>query len=209
MGAGAMERRGRDARRRRAGAAADRLPVRNRPQRGLEDAVSRQLSELAREARHRPSPATCRAASTSDGGAMLSPVPAFDLTVTFGALKPAHRLMPAMARMGRVVVADIGIEAASDWHEIGRAGAPAARSRAATNMTAGSSIASPARCPARSRSPPTPRRGPAPAMSGCQHLARDRRSAVRHRPDRHAPTSTTRASARSWSGRAWATSRRC
>ena len=46
--------------------------------------------------------------------------PGFDLTVTFGALKPAHRLMPAMARLGRVVLADIGIAAATDWREIGR-----------------------------------------------------------------------------------------
>jgi hydroxyethylthiazole kinase-like uncharacterized protein yjeF len=38
--------------------------------------------------------------------------------VTFGALKPSHRLMPAMARMGRVVLADIGIDAQSDWFEI-------------------------------------------------------------------------------------------
>ncbi len=50
---------------------------------------------------------------------MLSPIPDFDLTVTFGALKPAHRLMPAMASMGRVVLADIGIEAGGQWHEIG------------------------------------------------------------------------------------------
>lgn len=34
---------------------------------------------------------------------------AFDLTVTFAALKPAHVLHPAAARCGRVVIADIGI----------------------------------------------------------------------------------------------------
>ena len=56
----------------------------------------------------------------TDSGAMLSPIPDFDLTVAFGALKPAHRLMPAMARMGRVVLADIGIAADSRWHEIAR-----------------------------------------------------------------------------------------
>lgn len=55
----------------------------------------------------------------SDGGALLSPIGHYDLTVTFGALKPAHRLMPAMERMGRVVLADIGIEADGDWFEIG------------------------------------------------------------------------------------------
>ena len=56
----------------------------------------------------------------SDDGSLLSPIERYDLTVTFGALKPAHRLMPAMASMGRVVLADIGIEAATDWFEIGK-----------------------------------------------------------------------------------------
>jgi hydroxyethylthiazole kinase-like uncharacterized protein yjeF len=56
---------------------------------------------------------------SSDDGALLSPIGQYDLTVTFGALKPAHRLMPAMSHMGRVVLADIGIEADGDWFEIG------------------------------------------------------------------------------------------
>jgi hydroxyethylthiazole kinase-like uncharacterized protein yjeF len=55
----------------------------------------------------------------SDSGAELSAVPLFDLTVTFGALKPAHRLNPAMHKCGRVVLADIGIAASEQWHEIG------------------------------------------------------------------------------------------
>lgn len=55
----------------------------------------------------------------ADTGGILSPVPLADLCLTFGALKPAHRLAPAMAAMGRVVLADIGVQAASDWHEIG------------------------------------------------------------------------------------------
>lgn len=54
----------------------------------------------------------------SDSGAELSQVPRFDLTVTFGALKPAHRLFPALHKCGRVVLADIGIAADSDWREI-------------------------------------------------------------------------------------------
>ena len=56
---------------------------------------------------------------SSDDGALLSLIGAYDLTVTFGALKPSHRLMPAMGRMGRVVLAHIGIEAKADWFEIG------------------------------------------------------------------------------------------
>jgi len=55
----------------------------------------------------------------SDSGAELSAVPSFDLCVTFGALKPAHRLMPSMAKCGRIVLADIGIDAQSGWKEIG------------------------------------------------------------------------------------------
>jgi hydroxyethylthiazole kinase-like uncharacterized protein yjeF len=55
----------------------------------------------------------------TDSGAILSHIPACDLTVSFGALKPAHRLMPAMVHMGRVVLADIGIAAESHWQEIG------------------------------------------------------------------------------------------
>ncbi len=56
----------------------------------------------------------------SDSGELLNDVPGFDLTVTFGALKPAHRLMPAMRKCGRVVLADIGIAIDTAWSEIGR-----------------------------------------------------------------------------------------
>jgi hydroxyethylthiazole kinase-like uncharacterized protein yjeF len=45
----------------------------------------------------------------TDDGAILSPVPDFDLTVSFATLKPSHLLQPAARRMGRLVVADIGI----------------------------------------------------------------------------------------------------
>jgi hydroxyethylthiazole kinase-like uncharacterized protein yjeF len=87
--------------------------------RGLEASVQEQLFRLCAAARVR---IACDLPSgvDSDTGAELSPVPAFDLTVAFGALKPAHRLHPAMHHCGRVVLADIGIEATSDWHEISR-----------------------------------------------------------------------------------------
>jgi hydroxyethylthiazole kinase-like uncharacterized protein yjeF len=55
----------------------------------------------------------------TDSGAELSAIPEFDMTVTFGALKPAHLLHPAMHKCGRVVLADIDIEAGGEWHEIG------------------------------------------------------------------------------------------
>lgn len=60
----------------------------------------------------------------SDSGELLNDVPQFDLTVTLGALKPAHRLMPAMERCGRVVLADIGIVAHTKWNEIGTPSLP-------------------------------------------------------------------------------------
>ena len=55
---------------------------------------------------------------SSDDGALLSPIGSYHLTVTFAALKPAHRMMPAVSHMGRVVLADIGIDVPSDWFEI-------------------------------------------------------------------------------------------
>ena len=86
--------------------------------RGLEESVFSKLCELAGKA-HVVVACDLPSGVSSDDGALLSPVPHCDLTVTFGALKPAHRLMPAMAKMGRVVLADIGIAATSDWLEIG------------------------------------------------------------------------------------------
>jgi hydroxyethylthiazole kinase-like uncharacterized protein yjeF len=87
--------------------------------RGLEDTASQDLFRLCHGAAIK---VTCDLPSgaETDTGAELSPVPNFDLTVTFGALKPAHRLYPAMHKCGRVVLADIGIETDTSWHEIGR-----------------------------------------------------------------------------------------
>jgi ADP-dependent NAD(P)H-hydrate dehydratase / NAD(P)H-hydrate epimerase len=84
----------------------------------VEIPVAEQLLRLGNAARVR---VACDLPSgvESDSGALLNDVRQFDLTVTFGALKPAHRLVPAMLRCGRVVLADIGIEASLDWHEIG------------------------------------------------------------------------------------------
>ena len=86
--------------------------------RGLEDSVSLLLSELAHEA---VAAVACDLPSgvESNSGSALNPLHAFDLTVTFGALKPAHFLHPAMHKCGRIVLADIGIEASGEWHEIG------------------------------------------------------------------------------------------
>jgi hydroxyethylthiazole kinase-like uncharacterized protein yjeF len=86
--------------------------------RGLDQAVSQQLARLAHNAMIRIAcdlPSGC----DSDSGAELNSVPMFDMTMAFGALKPSHRLMPAMQKCGRVVLADIGIFAETQWHEIG------------------------------------------------------------------------------------------
>ncbi|GAA4009452.1 NAD(P)H-hydrate dehydratase [Sphingomonas humi] len=91
--------------------------------RGLEDAVSERLSGLVKSAQWAVA-ADLPSGVEADSGGLLSQVPAFDLTVSFGALKPAHRLMPAMARMGRVVLADIGITADGPWFEIGEPALP-------------------------------------------------------------------------------------
>jgi hydroxyethylthiazole kinase-like uncharacterized protein yjeF len=87
--------------------------------RGLDEAVCTQLSRLHGQA---IATVTCDVPSgvQTDNGQCLGPVPTFDMTVTFGALKPAHLLYPAMYQCGRVVLADIGIEPSTDWHEIAR-----------------------------------------------------------------------------------------
>ncbi len=85
--------------------------------RGLETDVFAHFLRLAEQSRLR---IACDLPSgvDSDSGAVLSPIPEFDMTVTFGALKPAHRLDPAMRSCGRVVLAEIGIDADTQWHEI-------------------------------------------------------------------------------------------
>ena len=91
--------------------------------RGLDQAVYQRLLLLASNAMVA---VACDLPSgvATDSGDLLSPVGDYDLTVAFGALKPAHRLMPAMASMGRVVLADIGVEPDADWREIGRPDLP-------------------------------------------------------------------------------------
>lgn len=85
--------------------------------RAIDPAVGAQLLRLSSAAVVR---VACDVPSgvESDSGAELGEVPSFDMTVSFGALKPAHRLQPAMHKCGRVVLADIGIDASTDWHEI-------------------------------------------------------------------------------------------
>ncbi|WP_240957073.1 NAD(P)H-hydrate dehydratase [Pseudopontixanthobacter vadosimaris] len=53
----------------------------------------------------------CPSGIDSDTGHLLGSCISYDLTVAIGAWKPAHFLMPAMARMGMLRLADIGIVA--------------------------------------------------------------------------------------------------
>ncbi|MFL6760596.1 NAD(P)H-hydrate dehydratase [Sphingomonas sp.] len=91
--------------------------------RGLDESVSLLLSELVHEA---AVAIACDLPSgvETDSGALLNPLHDYDMTVTFGALKPAHLLHPAMHKCGRIVLADIGIAASTEWHEIAPPGLP-------------------------------------------------------------------------------------
>jgi hydroxyethylthiazole kinase-like uncharacterized protein yjeF len=85
--------------------------------RGLEEAAAKELSRLCDAA---VAKIACDMPSgvETDSGAELSVVPTFDMTVGFGALKPAHLLHPAMHKCGRLVLADIGIKSDGAWLEI-------------------------------------------------------------------------------------------
>jgi len=87
--------------------------------RPLETHVVSRVAALAAAARLRVAIDLPTGAGTDDGS-LLSPVPNFDLTIAFATLKPSHLLQPAAQHMGRIVVADIGIEAESNLKEIAR-----------------------------------------------------------------------------------------
>jgi len=87
--------------------------------RPLDEALTRRLLALAEAARIRVAIDLPSGAATDDGR-LLSPVPDCDLTITFQTLKPSHLLQPAGRHMGRIVVAEIGVAAASSLSEIGR-----------------------------------------------------------------------------------------
>ncbi len=92
--------------------------------RPLDAAVADRLAALAAGANVRVAIDLPSGADT-DKGTLLSPVPHFDLTVTFGALKPSHLLQPAARHMGRLAVADIGVDARAKLHRIGAPALPA------------------------------------------------------------------------------------
>ena len=72
------------------------------------------LGAAARRRRRRAPRPACRrrpvriaidlpSGAATDDGALLSPVPDYDLTITFQTLKPSHLLQPAARHMGRIV----------------------------------------------------------------------------------------------------------
>lgn len=76
--------------------------------RGLDDAVADRLGVLAAAATMRIA-VDLPSGIETDSGTLLSPVPYFEVCIALGACKPAHMLYPAATRMGRVVLADLGI----------------------------------------------------------------------------------------------------
>jgi len=92
--------------------------------RPLDPGLCAHLARLAAGARIRVAIDLPSGVATDDG-ALLSPVPDYDLTIAFAGLKPAHRLQPAARHMGRLVVADIGVVADSRLTEIARPKLPA------------------------------------------------------------------------------------
>ena len=85
--------------------------------RPLDASVASRLAAFASAARVRVA-ADLPSGIETDTGACLGPVPAFDLTVAFGALKPAHLLFPAAGRCGRTVVVGIGVGPRSRLHKL-------------------------------------------------------------------------------------------
>lgn len=76
--------------------------------RPLDQAMSATLRRLAAAARLRIAVDLPSGVSTDDG-ALLSPVPDYELTVALGSLKPAHLLQPSARHCGLLAVVDIGL----------------------------------------------------------------------------------------------------
>ena len=85
--------------------------------RPIDDTIAAPARRLI-EAAHRPVACDLPSGVDADSGEILTDLGSFDLTLALGALKPAHRLMPAMARCGIVATTAIGLTGGSDWFEI-------------------------------------------------------------------------------------------
>lgn len=88
--------------------------------RPLDDAVAEALARLGKSAHWRIAVDLPSGVATDDG-AVLGPVPRFDLTIALGALKSSHMLLPAAQLCGQVALADIGLgRIEAHIHRIGR-----------------------------------------------------------------------------------------
>ncbi|MEC3911208.1 NAD(P)H-hydrate dehydratase [Sphingobium sp. CR2-8] len=85
--------------------------------RGLDDAMVARLCYLANTATISHA-VDVPSGVDSDSGALLSALPRFGTCIALGAYKPAHLLYPAAAHMGRLVLADIGIDLPSQVHRL-------------------------------------------------------------------------------------------
>lgn len=92
--------------------------------RPLEPAIAQHLQRLAAGAQMRIA-VDLPSGVGADDGALLGACASYDVTVALAVLKPAHRLQPAAALMGRLVVADIGIAGQSRLSDLGRPHLPA------------------------------------------------------------------------------------
>ncbi|EQB11295.1 bifunctional ADP-dependent NAD(P)H-hydrate dehydratase/NAD(P)H-hydrate epimerase [Sphingobium lactosutens] len=81
--------------------------------RGLDDAVADRLCALVNSAAASYA-VDLPSGVESDGGAVLSTVPSFGVTIALGAWKPAHLLQPASELCGRLILAPLDIPLTSD-----------------------------------------------------------------------------------------------
>ena len=167
-------------------AAADRLPVRNRPQAAARGhAVANSLFDLAERSRIA---VACDLPSgvDSDSGALLSPVPALRPDRH---LRRAEARAPADARDAQNAAGSCSPTSAStrraDWHEIGAPRPAAARPRRATNIDRGLVHCLAGKMPGAIALAAERRRAGRRRLCPGQHLAQHRRPALRDRPDRH------------------------
>lgn len=86
--------------------------------RGLDPAIADRLDALARAADFRYAIDLPSGVDT-DSGALLSPVPQFDICIALGAWKPAHMLHPAAGLVKRPVRAEIGVGGQSSLWRLG------------------------------------------------------------------------------------------
>jgi hydroxyethylthiazole kinase-like uncharacterized protein yjeF len=87
--------------------------------RTLDDAVAAQLARLVAGASVAVA-IDLPSGIATDSGADLGAAEGIIATVALGALKPGHLLGAGVAKCGHVLLADIGVDAATAWHSIAR-----------------------------------------------------------------------------------------